>query len=125
MKIQVSSEYTPESITLKTEFVDQGYEDHLHRVFVEVCNLKDKVTRDSLIALGWTPPENKGTMTVPEGYVLVPIEPSEGMMQAGYYAQDKWPNHMCDNRKELYMSYSEPRWKAMIEAYLHEQKSKE
>ena len=59
MKIQVSSEYTKDSITLKTEFVDQGGEDHLHKVFVEVCNLKDKVTRDSLIALGWAPPKEK------------------------------------------------------------------
>ena len=59
MKIQVSSEYTPDSIILKTEFIDQGYEDHLHKVFVELCNLKDKVTRESLIALGWTPPKGE------------------------------------------------------------------
>ncbi len=84
MKVQVSSEYTKDSITLKTEFLDQGYEDHLHKVFVEICNLKDKATRESLIALGWTPPENKGIMTVPEGWKLVPREATQEMCNAAY-----------------------------------------
>nr|WP_315471709.1 hypothetical protein [uncultured Rhodoferax sp.] len=52
----------------------------------------------------------------PAGWKLVPVEPTEAMCEAGYLAQDKWPNHSCDNRRELAQSFSEPRWAAMLAA---------
>jgi len=59
-----------------------------------------------------TPP----SFTLPEGWQLVPVQPTPEMCKAGYMARDKWPNQMCDNNKELHMSFSEPRWKAMLDA---------
>lgn len=68
---------------------------------------------------GW--PEDKAdwpqtASVVPEGYVLVPVKITDEMCKAGYLAEDKWPNHCCDNRKELMRSFSEPRWTAMLAA---------
>ncbi len=61
---------------------------------------------------------------VPDGWKLVPVEPTEEMCKAGYMAKDKWPNHMCDNQRELHLSFSEPRWKAMLAAALQQGESK-
>lgn len=54
--------------------------------------------------------------TVPDGWKLVPVEPTEEMCKAGYEAQDKWRSEQCDNFKERRYSFSQPRYKAMINA---------
>lgn len=54
--------------------------------------------------------------TVPDGWKLVPVEPTEEMCKAGYEAQDKWRSEQCDNFKERRYSFSQPRYKAMIDA---------
>lgn len=48
---------------------------------------------------------------VPDGWKLVPVEPTAEMCKAGYEAQDKWPSEQCDNFKERYYSFSQPRYK--------------
>jgi NTP pyrophosphatase (non-canonical NTP hydrolase) len=60
------------------------------------------------------PPETLGTSTVPDGWKLVPVEPTAEMCKAGYEAQDKWPSEQCDNFKERHYSFSQPRYKAML-----------
>lgn len=52
---------------------------------------------------------------VPDGWKLVPVEPTEEMCKAGYEAQDKWRSEQCDNFKERRYSFSQPRYKAMID----------
>lgn len=52
----------------------------------------------------------------PDGWVLVPSEPTDEMCEAGYKAQDMWHSSSCDNRKELHRSFSGPRYKAMLAA---------
>ena len=47
---------------------------------------------------------------------LVPLEPTQEMNRAGYYAEDFWPSYRCDNFKEKCFSFSMPRYKAMIAA---------
>lgn len=54
--------------------------------------------------------------TVPDGWKLVPVEPTAEMCKAGYEAQDKWRSEQCDNFKERRYSFSQPRYKAMIDA---------
>ncbi|UGS47090.1 hypothetical protein JMT66_05265 [Kosakonia cowanii] len=54
--------------------------------------------------------------TVPDGWKLVPVEPTAEMCKAGYEAQDKWPSEQCDNFKERHYSFSQPRYKAMLAA---------
>lgn len=46
--------------------------------------------------------------------------PSEGMCRAGYFADDLYPKHQCDNQKELHRCVSEPRWRAMLDAFQQE-----
>jgi|GEM_PF-5990422 len=53
---------------------------------------------------------------VPDGWKLVPVEPTAEMCKAGYEAQDKWPSEQCDNFKERHYSFSQPRYKAMLAA---------
>lgn len=53
---------------------------------------------------------------IPEGWKLVPIEPTPAMCEAGYTARDKWNSMQCDNQKELHFSFSQPRYKAMLAA---------
>ena len=62
------------------------------------------------------PPEPLMTSTVPDGWKLVPVEPTAEMCKAGYEAQDKWPSEQCDNFKERRYSFSQPRYKAMLAA---------
>jgi len=45
---------------------------------------------------------------------IVPIEPTPKMNKAGYTAMDLWQNFQCDNQKELQISLSMSRWKAMV-----------
>lgn len=47
-------------------------------------------------------------------------EPTDAMNAAGYAAKDMWPSDRCDNQRELNMSFSKPRWQAMIDAALKE-----
>jgi hypothetical protein len=54
--------------------------------------------------------------TVPDGYALVPIEPTPKMCKAAYWAKDKWHSTQCDTQDELYFSFAQPRWKAMLAA---------
>lgn len=53
---------------------------------------------------------------IPDGWKLVPIEPTPAMCEAGYTARDKWNSMQCDNQKELHFSFSQPRYKAMLAA---------
>ena len=53
---------------------------------------------------------------LPDGWKLVPVEPTAEMCKAGYEAQDKWPSEQCDNFKERHYSFSQPRYKAMLAA---------
>ena len=43
-------------------------------------------------------------MVVPEGYKLVPMEPSEAMLQAGCLSQQAYPKH--DNYADWWDSHS-------------------
>lgn len=52
----------------------------------------------------------------PEGWRLVPVKPTDEMCKAGYQARDKWNSMQCDNQREMYYSFSEPRYKAMVAA---------
>jgi hypothetical protein len=53
---------------------------------------------------------------VPDGWKLVPVEPTEEMCKAGYEAQDKWPYERADTYKEMCHLWTHPRYKAMIDA---------
>jgi len=53
---------------------------------------------------------------IPDGWKLVPIDPTPAMCEAGYTARDKWNSMQCDNQKELHFSFSQPRYKAMLAA---------
>lgn len=54
--------------------------------------------------------------TVPDGWKLVPVEPTDEMCKAGYEAQDKWPYERADTYKEMCHLWTHPRYKAMIDA---------
>lgn len=68
--------------------------------------------RLSVIAENNAPP----VPALPDGYVLVPIEPTPKMCKAAYWAKDKWHSTQCDTQDELYFSFAQPRWKAMLAA---------
>lgn len=53
---------------------------------------------------------------VPEGWKLVPIEPTDEMCKAAFEARDKWPSAHCDNWREQRYSFAQPRYKAMLDA---------
>jgi hypothetical protein len=55
-------------------------------------------------------------LVVPEGWLLVPLEPTPEMCTAGYAANEKWPSEHCDTQREWVYSVSQPRWAAMIKA---------
>lgn len=53
---------------------------------------------------------------IPDGWKLVPIDPTPAMCEAAYTARDKWSSMQCDNQKELHFSFAQPRYKAMLVA---------
>lgn len=53
---------------------------------------------------------------VPDGWVVVPKEPTPEMCWAGHAAREKWPSAHCDNHREWCYSVSQPRWVAMVNA---------
>lgn len=54
--------------------------------------------------------------SVPDGWKLVPVEPTDEMCKAGYEAKDKWPSERADTKKEMRYLWTKPRYKAMIDA---------
>jgi len=50
----------------------------------------------------------------PDGWRLVPDEPTEEMMRAMHQAQDMWPSAHCDNMRETQMSFARPRYIAAL-----------
>lgn len=60
--------------------------------------LEEQVIKDALIARGWTPPGNVGATAgaVPDGWKLVPMEPTKEMRKAGGFASDScWSNMLA------------------------------
>ena len=51
---------------------------------------------------------------LPDGWRLVPDEPTEEMMRAMHQAQDMWPAEHCDNMRETQMSFARPRYIAAL-----------
>lgn len=43
-------------------------------------------------------------------------ELTDAMARAMYDAKDLWPNHRCDNQRELAWSFAKPRWDAAWKA---------
>lgn len=78
------------------------------QVIREIIYLKDQGIRDGLIALGWTPPGEQPATRVPEGWKLVPVEPTHDMLIVGGRAV-----------QDFYSEKGEyPRTKAMWKAVL-------
>lgn len=78
------------------------------------CDVKHNAAMLEKIAMLKAEPVTAAT--VPDGWKLVPVEPTDEMCKAGYEAQDKWPSAQCDNFKERRYSFSQPRYKAMLAA---------
>lgn len=54
--------------------------------------------------------------TVPDGWKLVPVEPTDDMCEAGFKATDKYPFERFDNYREMHRCWALPRYKAMLAA---------
>lgn len=54
--------------------------------------------------------------TVPEGWKLVPVQPTDDMCEAGFKATDKYPFERFDNYREIHRCWALPRYKAMLAA---------
>lgn len=49
-----------------------------------------------------------------DGYVLVPIKPTNEMCKAGFMAIPEHVSIECDNHSDLYRAQYRPVWKAML-----------
>lgn len=63
-----------------------------------------------------TPPPAGRAQSGTSGWKMMPVEPTQEMMAAGYAAKELWPSGRCDNQAEMARSKCEPIYRAMLAA---------
>lgn len=79
-----------------------------------VCNSVKEQLDIYGIALAALTQHASPALKLPDGWRLMPNEPTEEMMRAMYQAQDMWPSAHCDNMRETQMSFARPRYIAAL-----------
>lgn len=93
---------------------DQQLAAHCRDVIANPQDHLDWVVDMARVALSaLTQPASPG-LKWPDGWRLVPDEPTEEMMRAMYLAQDMCPSAHCDNMRETQMSFARPRYIAAL-----------